>query len=107
MQFGKPTHQNYIYISSELTESRLCTETPTAGGRVFEAGDDKLVQLAYKEGSTFPANQHAHNAYNNNTHPNSPSRSCIHSIRQVGENEDEAISTQKQEHNTRRGSTAG
>jgi len=27
----------------------LCTETPTAGGRVFEAGDDKLVQLAYEK----------------------------------------------------------
>ena len=48
--------------------SRLCTETPTAGGRVFEAGDDKLVQLAYEKGSTFLAiivQPHAHNAYNN------------------------------------------
>ncbi|KXN83934.1 hypothetical protein AN958_00798 [Leucoagaricus sp. SymC.cos] len=27
---------------------RLCTETPTAGGRVLETGDEKLVQLAHK-----------------------------------------------------------
>ncbi|KAF5346881.1 hypothetical protein D9756_010595 [Leucocoprinus leucothites] len=28
----------------------LCTETPTAGGRVFEVGDDKLLELAQKTG---------------------------------------------------------
>ncbi|KIJ94960.1 hypothetical protein K443DRAFT_341282 [Laccaria amethystina LaAM-08-1] len=27
----------------------LCTETPTAGSRVFESGDEKLVQLAHKK----------------------------------------------------------
>ena len=32
---------------------RLCTETPTAGGRVFESGDEKLVKLAQEKGSKF------------------------------------------------------
>ncbi|KAH9025541.1 hypothetical protein EDB85DRAFT_2277262 [Lactarius pseudohatsudake] len=27
----------------------LCTETPTAGGRVFETGDEKLLQFAHKD----------------------------------------------------------
>ncbi|PPQ80109.1 hypothetical protein CVT25_001477 [Psilocybe cyanescens] len=26
----------------------LCTETPTAGGRIFEAGDERLLKLAHK-----------------------------------------------------------
>ena len=66
MQFGKPAHENCL--SPRAYRSRLCTETPTAGGRVFEAGDDKLVQLAHTKSSTFPAiivHPHAHNAYNN------------------------------------------
>jgi hypothetical protein len=34
-----------------FTVVRLCTETPTAGGRVFEAGDEKLLQLVHKLGA--------------------------------------------------------
>ena len=30
-----------------FTVVRLCTETPTAGGRVLETGDEKLVQLVH------------------------------------------------------------
>jgi hypothetical protein len=37
----------------ELTASRLCTETPVAGGRVFETGDEKLLQLAQQTESAF------------------------------------------------------
>jgi hypothetical protein len=40
-------------LPAELTSSRLCTETPTAGGRVFETGDEKLLQLAYQTESAF------------------------------------------------------
>jgi hypothetical protein len=39
----------------ELTVIRLCTETPRAGGRVFETGDEKLLQLAYRTQSAFLA----------------------------------------------------
>ncbi|KAN0129083.1 hypothetical protein V8E53_013079 [Lactarius tabidus] len=31
----------------------LCTETPTAGGRVFETGDERLLQFAHKNNGTF------------------------------------------------------
>jgi len=34
-----------------FTVIRLCTETPTAGGRVFEAGDKKLLQLVHTSGT--------------------------------------------------------
>jgi hypothetical protein len=36
-----------------FTVIRLCTETPTAGGRVFETGDEKLLQFAHKYQGTF------------------------------------------------------
>ncbi|KAH9168560.1 hypothetical protein EDB89DRAFT_2245147 [Lactarius sanguifluus] len=41
-----------IFFSStdaSFTVIRLCTETPTAGGRVFETGDEKLLQFAHKD----------------------------------------------------------
>jgi hypothetical protein len=38
---------------AKLTASRLCTETPTAGGRVFETGDERLLQLAHQTESAF------------------------------------------------------
>jgi hypothetical protein len=38
---------------AELTVPRLCTDTPTAGGRVLETGDEKLLQLARQAKSTF------------------------------------------------------
>jgi hypothetical protein len=37
----------------DLTAIRLCIETPRAGRRVFETGDEKLLQLAYQTQSTF------------------------------------------------------
>lgn len=39
--------------SGKLIVTRLCTETPTAGGRVFETGDEELLRLAYKTKSAF------------------------------------------------------
>jgi hypothetical protein len=33
---------------ASLTTIRLCTETPPAGGRVFEKGDELLVALAHE-----------------------------------------------------------
>src|SRR5579863_5665415 len=40
--------------SGKLIVTRLCTETPTAGGRVFETGDEDLLRLAYKTNSASP-----------------------------------------------------
>jgi hypothetical protein len=41
--------------SGKLIITRLCTETPTAGGRVFETGDEELLRLAHKTKSAcFP-----------------------------------------------------
>jgi hypothetical protein len=40
---------------AELTVIRLCTETPRAGERIFEVGDENLLQLAYETQSTFLA----------------------------------------------------
>jgi hypothetical protein len=38
-----------------LTVFRLCMETPTAGGRVFEMGDEMLLKFANKiEGASRP-----------------------------------------------------
>lgn len=38
-----------LYSKGEsLTAIRLCTETPPAGGRVFEKGDELLVEFAAK-----------------------------------------------------------
>ena len=42
----------YGYLSS-LTFIRLCTETPPAGGRVFEKGDELLVEFAHKIQGTY------------------------------------------------------
>ena len=37
----------------ELTATRLCTQAPKAGGRIFETGDEKLLQLAHETQSAF------------------------------------------------------
>ena len=43
-----------LYSKGEsLTTIRLCTETPPAGGRVFEKGDELLVEFAAKIQGTF------------------------------------------------------
>jgi hypothetical protein len=46
-----------VYISlvfyGYLTIIRLCTETPPAGGRVFEKGDELLVEFAHKIQGTY------------------------------------------------------
>jgi hypothetical protein len=39
--------------SASLTTIRLCTETPPAGGRVFEKGDELLVAFAHEVQGTF------------------------------------------------------
>ena len=44
----------YIFLAPSrpsFTVIRLCTETPTAGGRVFEAGDEKLLRLVHEPGT--------------------------------------------------------
>ena len=38
---------------ASLTIIRLCTETPTAGSRVFETGDEKLLQFAHENQGAF------------------------------------------------------
>ena len=43
-----------VSADASSTVIRLCTETPTAGGRVFETGDEKLLQFAHKNQGTFP-----------------------------------------------------
>jgi len=40
---------------AELTAIRLCTETPTAGARIFETGDENLLRLAHETGSALLA----------------------------------------------------
>ncbi|KAI9463259.1 hypothetical protein BJY52DRAFT_74397 [Lactarius psammicola] len=37
-----------VPLSERIHGLWLCTETPTAGGRIFETGDEKLLQFAYK-----------------------------------------------------------
>ena len=41
-------------VSSSSLEIRFCTQTPTVGGRIFEQGDEKLLQLAYEQQSKNP-----------------------------------------------------
>ena len=40
---------------AHLTAIRLCTETPRAGGRIFETGDENLLRLVHDTGSAFLA----------------------------------------------------
>jgi hypothetical protein len=40
-------------LSGKLTVTRLCTRAPTAGGRVLENGDERLLELAHKTNSAF------------------------------------------------------
>ncbi|KAF9531333.1 hypothetical protein CPB83DRAFT_848858 [Crepidotus variabilis] len=48
---------NFVSRRSEMKELKdrlhaiwLCTETPASGGRIFERGDEKLLQLAHEKG---------------------------------------------------------
>ena len=47
----------HIYILGPATDAeaviRLCVETPTAGGRVFETGDEALLKYVQKISSAF------------------------------------------------------
>ena len=45
MAYGAYLHLETIVIS--LIIIRLCVETPTAGGRVFEKGDEYLLKFAH------------------------------------------------------------
>src|SRR6267142_1808590 len=43
-------------LQVELTVSRLCTDTPTAKGRIFETGDENLLRLAHEtQSASFAA----------------------------------------------------
>ena len=50
MRSGKSKFQAF---SGALTLPRLCIETPRAGGRVLEEGDEKLLALAHELQSLF------------------------------------------------------
>jgi len=41
----------YNLLVLQTKNIRLCTVTPSAGGRVFERGDEDLLQLAHQKGS--------------------------------------------------------
>ena len=43
----------YSMFASLITTLRLCTETPPAGGRVFEKGDEMLVAFAHEIKGAF------------------------------------------------------
>ncbi|KAI0246579.1 hypothetical protein BJV78DRAFT_1286286 [Lactifluus subvellereus] len=43
-----------LELKEQLHALWLCTETPTAGGRVFEAGDEKLLQFLHGFRSQIP-----------------------------------------------------
>ena len=51
MDYG--THGPLWSTYASFTVIRLCTETPTAGGRIFETGDEKLLQFAYENKGAF------------------------------------------------------
>ena len=40
-------------VPASQTVIRLCVETPTAGGRVFETGDEELLKFVQKLSSAF------------------------------------------------------
>ena len=48
---GKDTFERCC--QSKLTATRLCAEMPRAGGRIFEAGDEKLLKVAHDTNSAF------------------------------------------------------
>jgi hypothetical protein len=57
--YGKdPQASLELLHATMLTGARLCTETPRAGGRIFEAGDENLLRLAYRTQSTFLPTAH-------------------------------------------------
>jgi hypothetical protein len=39
---------HFLWSAASLIVIRLCVETPTAGGRVFEKGDEYLLQFAHE-----------------------------------------------------------
>lgn len=47
-QFVLQRSKEDLPLKDRLHAVWLCTETPTAGGRVFETGDEKLLKLAHK-----------------------------------------------------------
>ena len=46
-------YATFSAFGPEFSVSRLCTETPRAGGRVLEEGDKKLLALAHELQSLF------------------------------------------------------
>ncbi|KAH8977265.1 hypothetical protein EDB92DRAFT_1891264 [Lactarius akahatsu] len=48
-EFIKQRSRPELPLGERIHGLWLCTETPTAGGRVFETGDEKLLQFAHKD----------------------------------------------------------
>jgi hypothetical protein len=72
------------------TVIRLCVETPTAGGRVFETGDEELLKFVQKISSAFSISL----IYYTSTHFSlSISSHCdrFHSIRPTREDEESRV----------------
>ena len=96
----------YLYLH-QACQFRLYTKTPTAGGRVFEIGDEKLLQLAHNKGSElvhiiiWPILRLMRVIYNS-SHPHR-----IHSIRQTSEDEGGAPESCAQSHSVRIDSSTG
>ncbi|KAH9058916.1 hypothetical protein EDB83DRAFT_1011096 [Lactarius deliciosus] len=47
-KFVQERSRQELSLSERIHGLWLCTETPTAGGRVFETGDEKLLQFAHR-----------------------------------------------------------
>lgn len=47
-EFIEKRSDKHLELKDQLHAVWLCTETPTAGGRVFESGDEKFLQLAHR-----------------------------------------------------------
>ncbi|KDR68939.1 hypothetical protein GALMADRAFT_28592, partial [Galerina marginata CBS 339.88] len=47
-EFIQQRSQQELLLKDRIHGLWLCTETPTAGGRVFEVGDEMLLELAHK-----------------------------------------------------------
>ncbi|KAI0245667.1 hypothetical protein BJV78DRAFT_1287354 [Lactifluus subvellereus] len=53
-QFIMERSKEELELKERLHALWLCTETPTAGGRVFEAGDERLLQFLHESGTGIP-----------------------------------------------------
>jgi hypothetical protein len=65
---------------AELTATRLCVETPRAGWRIFETGDERLLQLAQKIQSAFLAIALVMRLKMMNLYMHSSCRNCLYKV---------------------------